>query len=305
MSEIELPEIFTFDSGVAGKHLVVTGAVHGNEPCGPIAIKRVMHEINNGKLAVARGKVSFVPVCNQRARAQNVRQTERNLNRMMFPKEAPQAYEDYLDNVLCPLFDTADILLDLHSCHSQSPPFVFLGPCDAVNADYAHVLPVNHYVHGFADSLGAATADIDPRFAMGTTEYTRAQGGLALTLECGSHLDESAPEVGYQAILRVLRYSGVADVPQNLFVPDEPEGTAQSICQTMTFIKEEQGRFTKPWQNMSPVRKGEVLAVFESGREIIAPEDGFIILPKEHEKTGEEWFAFGIRSDYFEKAGKA
>lgn len=301
MAEIERPEIFKFDSGVAGKHLVVTGAVHGNEPCGPIAIKRILTDIESGDIKITRGKVSFVPVCNPRARAQNVRQTDRNLNRMMFPKDNPQAYEDHLDNVLCPLFDTADVLLDLHSCHSQSPPFIFLGPCDKANADYARVLGVNHYVHGFADALGDATSDIDPKFAMGTTEYTRSKGGIALTLECGSHLDETAPEIGYQAVLRALRYFELAEIDPAM-IREQQDTTEHCIRMVQAIMKEEEGQFTRPWQNFSQVQGGEILAHYESGKTITAPQDGYIILPKEHEKAGEEWFSFGITSDYFVRA---
>jgi predicted deacylase len=303
MSEIELPEIFEIDSGNAGLHLVVTGGVHGNEPCGVLAVQRILQEIEQGIITIEHGKVSFVPVCNPRARAQNIRQTERNLNRMMFPKSDPKAYEDHLDNVLCPLFDTADVLLDLHSCHSQSPPFIFLGPQTQENAEYARVLGVSHYVHGFAEALGDATADIDPKFAMGTTEYTRAQGGMALTLECGSHRDDTAPEVGYQAILRVLRYLGLAQVDQALI--REQQNTEQHcIRMTQAFIKEEEGQFAKELQNFTTVQAGEILATYESGKSIIAPADGYIILPKEHETVGEEWFSFGTASDYFESALK-
>ncbi len=303
MTQIELPEIFEIDSGHAGLHLIVTGGVHGNEPCGVLAVQRVLREIEQGIITIKHGKVSFVPICNPRARAQNVRQTERNLNRMMFPKPDPKAYEDHLDNVLCPLFDTADVLLDLHSCHSQSQPFIFLGACDAENAEYALALGVSHFVHGFADALGDATAGIDPKFAMGTTEYTRAQGGMALTLECGSHLDETAPEVGYQAILRVLRYLGVSHVDQTL-IREQQSIERHCIKMTQAFIKEEDGQFAKELQNFTTVQAGEVLATYESGRSIIAPADGYIILPKEHETVGEEWFSFGITSDYFEEALK-
>lgn len=301
MTQIEIPEIFEFDSGKSGKHLVVTGAIHGNEPCGPLAIKRVMEEIKQGVIGITAGKVTFVPVCNPRAYAQNVRQTERNLNRMMFPKDAPEAYEDHLDNVLCPLFDTADVLLDLHSCHSQSPPFIFLGACDQANAEYALALGVSHFVHGFEDALGDATADIDPKFAMGTTEYTREQGGLALTLECGSHLDETAPEVGYQAILRALSHFGLAAVDKAM-ISAQQDMTRHCVKMVKAFIKEEEGQFAQDWQNMSRVQGGEVLVHYESGKTITAPEDGYIILPKAFETTGAEWFSFGVESDYFERA---
>ncbi|OYU73378.1 MAG: succinylglutamate desuccinylase, partial [Burkholderiales bacterium PBB5] len=50
-----------------GPRLIVTGAVHGNEVCGTIGIRRVIAEIESGALVIARGSVAFVPVCNPQA----------------------------------------------------------------------------------------------------------------------------------------------------------------------------------------------------------------------------------------------
>ena len=56
-----------------GPRLIITGAVHGNETCGTKAILRVMAEIDSGKLLVANGSVTFVPVTNPLAFARGTR----------------------------------------------------------------------------------------------------------------------------------------------------------------------------------------------------------------------------------------
>jgi hypothetical protein len=42
------------------------------------------------------------------------------------------------------------------------------------------------------------------------------------------------------------------------------------------------------------VQKGEPMAFHADGSEIPAPEDGFIIMPKEDTPIGEEWFYLGV-----------
>ncbi|MDB5978070.1 MAG: succinylglutamate desuccinylase, partial [Nevskia sp.] len=83
-----------------GPRLIVTGAVHGNETCGTKAIRRIMEEIDNGKLLIAAGSVTFVPVTNPLAYQLEQRSGERNLNRNLFPNENPQDFEDQIANWL-------------------------------------------------------------------------------------------------------------------------------------------------------------------------------------------------------------
>ncbi len=307
MENDKKPEILSFGPG-NGPHLVVTGAVHGNETCGPAAISRALQCLKDGRIEITHGTVMFVPVANPRAYQQGVRFVERNLNRMMFPKDKPLHYEDHLDNVLCPLLDQADVLLDLHSFNAEGEAFVFLGPPKKADAEYARALGVRNFMHGFAESYAAskpASQDpVDPRASQGTTEYARLNGAMAVTLECGSHKDPEAVEVGFQAILNALEYHGLADIAPDLFDPRPvSKGGARAVRLTEVFYKTEEGRFAKPWVNMSAVKKGELLATFNSGATIIAPDDGFIVMPKEDEKVGLEWFHFGVVSDYFKKLG--
>src|SRR5512141_1549378 len=113
-----------------GPRLIVTGAVHGNETCGTKAIQRVMAEIDSGKLLVANGSVTFVPVTNPLAYQLVQRSGERNLNRNLFPNDAPQDFEDQIANWLCPLLAQHDVLLDLHTFNAESEPFVMMGTLD-------------------------------------------------------------------------------------------------------------------------------------------------------------------------------
>jgi len=299
---MKMPDVLQFGPGGNGPHLVISGAVHGNEKCGTTAIDRLIRCIDDGRIAIISGTLTLIPISNPLAFQLNKRFIDRNLNRNMYPKEHPQAYEDYLDNELCAIFRKASHLLDLHSFTAPGEAFVFLGPPRKSEADFARALGVRNFAHGWQDSYKGKEKSGNPLESQGTTEYTRLSGALAVTLECGSHKDPEAVEVAFQAILNALEYLGLATIDPDLFDPRPvSQGPEQVVRMTDVFYKEDEGRFAKPWKNMDFVKKGELLATFNSGKQIQAPEDGFVIMPVEHEKIGEEWFHFGVKSDFFEK----
>ena len=116
--------------GRSAPRLIVTGAVHGNETAGTRGIERVLGEIERGEIAITRGTVTFVPVCNPLAYLHGRRMGDRNLNRRLQPTATPRDNEDRIANVLCPLMAEHEVLLDLHSFRSPGRPFVMRGPAD-------------------------------------------------------------------------------------------------------------------------------------------------------------------------------
>ena len=73
--------------------LLVTGAVHGNERCGPQAIRQAATEIASGALKLEHGRVVFVPVVNRLADYRNVRFVDENLNRIFKYHSDPKTLE--------------------------------------------------------------------------------------------------------------------------------------------------------------------------------------------------------------------
>ena len=57
----------------AGPRVIIMGATHGNETCGTVAIRRVMEEIDSGRLQIVAGSVTFVPIVNPKAYEQVTR----------------------------------------------------------------------------------------------------------------------------------------------------------------------------------------------------------------------------------------
>ena len=81
----------SYTGAADGPRVIFLGAVHGNEACGTTAIRRAIATLQSGELTLLQGCVTFVPICNPRAYAENTRFIDRNLNRHFYPKEEKKA----------------------------------------------------------------------------------------------------------------------------------------------------------------------------------------------------------------------
>jgi uncharacterized protein len=304
-------ESIQFATPTPGPRLIVTGAVHGNETCGTIAIRRVLDDIGHGRLKIAAGEVTFVPVTNPLAFERRQRQGDRNLNRKLAPNSDPREFEDHVANWLCPLLARHDVLLDLHSFHTGGEPFVLVGPEDNAGAlePFGHAareqalalrLGVRRIVDGWLGTYAAGVArrraqlgpdvgaavTLDPDYGVGTTEYMRRVGGWGMTLECGQHDDPQAPEVGYRAILNTLAHLRLIDAPD-----PASAGNVESLRLFEVVDKDHAGdRFARPWTSFDPVAAGDVIGVRHDGTPLHAPSEARVVFPNPNSEPGQEWF---------------
>ena len=291
-----------------GPRLIVTGAVHGNETCGTVAIRRVMEEFDSGRLVVANGSVTFVPITNPLAYRLEQRSGDRNLNRNLFPSEAPQDFEDRIANWLCPLLAQHDVLLDLHSFNADSEPFVMVGPQDnegplqpfkhaAKERALALRLGVRRFVDGWLATYGAGVqrrlSDASQlqtvlRYGVGTTEFMRSTGGYALTLECGQHRDPQAPEVGYRAIMNTLAHLGIIDAPA-------PQPVALDAIEALSMVVvhdkfDKADSFSRTWRSFDPVDIGTEIGKRADGTPVLSELAGRILFPDVNAGPNQEWY---------------
>lgn len=298
----------SYASPYSGLSLIITGAVHGNETCGTVAIQKVIKDFECGALLMRHGSVTFVPVTNPLAYAKGERTGDRNLNRNLFPNPNPQNFEDRVANWLCPLLAQHDVLLDLHSFNAASEPFVMVGPRnnDGPLEPFTHEqqeralakrLGVRRFVDGWLRTYGdgvqrrmSGSSELQTvlRYGMGTTEYMRSVGGYALTLECGQHNDPQAPEVAYRAILNTLAFLGMIDAPE-----PEPVAPEQMEALSMTTVYDKQhadDQFSRSWSSFDPVKQGEEIGRRADGTPVLAEFDGRILFPDAAAEANSEWY---------------
>ncbi|WP_026177432.1 succinylglutamate desuccinylase/aspartoacylase domain-containing protein [Thiobacillus denitrificans] len=297
----------SFTGLAPGVRLIVLGAVHGNETCGTQAVRRVIAEIESGRLGIANGSVTFVPVTNPLAYARHQRMGDRNLNRNLAPTATPLEFEDHIANWLCPLLAQHDALLDLHSFHTAGEPFVMLGPQDnngtlepfaraAEETALALRLGVRRFVDGWLDTYAAGVArrlaagvsarEADVHYGVGTTEYMRAQGGIALTLECGQHDDPAAPAVAYRALHNTLAHLGLTAVED----PAPVMATEALRLYQVIDRSHPDDTFARGWSSFDHVHAGEMIGTRHDGTPVTADRDGCIVFPNPGALPGQEWF---------------
>lgn len=300
-----------------GPRLIVLGGVHGDETCGTAGIERAVAGFDAGALRLLRGQLTMVPVANPLARRRLRREGERNLNRLFEPTapgQQPADYEARITNLLCPLLDRHEVLLDLHSFQSEGEAFAMIGPRDNAGTlepfarafeegQLALHLRTPRVVEGWLDIYAAGVAQraggkpVDPgevAFGRGTNEYMRSRGGYGVTLECGQHEDPSAPRIAYEAILSALRLLGMIAPEPGAAPPPKP-----SLLRLVSVVDRfhEEDQFVREWATFDPVSRGDPIAVREDGSMLHADRDGFIVFPNAEALPGTEWFYFAVESD--------
>ncbi len=304
--------IHTVASLHPGPRLVVLGGVHGDETCGTVGIERVLAELDAGALQLVRGQLTLVPVANPLARARLAREGERNLNRSFGRTGSPADNEARIANLLCPVLDAHEVLLDLHSFQSAGEPFAMIGPRDnsgtlepfaraCEEGQLALHLGTRIVVEGWLDVYAAGLAQRDGGrrplddaldFGRGTNEYMRSCGGYGVTLECGQHRDPAAPGVAQAAIHAALRLLGMVDQ-----APTLPPPPRLLRLTGVTDRLHEDDRFVREWATFDPVSRGEPIGVRADGSVLAAERDGFIVFPNSAALPGTEWFYFAVASE--------
>ena len=282
-----------------GPALIVLGAVHGNEVCGAHAIARTIADLHAGRLRLARGRLTLVPVANPLAFRQGTRGGERNLNRHFVPRADPQDYEDRVTRRLAPLLAAHDALLDLHSFHTAGAPFTMVGPLDnpgprepfaraAEELALARAVGAPQVVQGWLevyDRAARARGEQPGDDGIGTNEYMRSQGGYAVTLECGFHDDPQAIEVAAQAIRGALAHLGLAAVPA-----PAPHGGRVARLREVVLREAPGDTLARDWRSFDPVAADELLGTRADGRAVRAERAGCVLFPFPESQVDQEWF---------------
>ncbi len=307
-----------------GPKILVLGAVHGNETCGTRGIFKMLQEFEAGTRQLKTGAVTFVPITNPKAFMQKHRNGDRNLNRNLQPTQTPKEFEDRIANWLCPLMQQHDALLDLHSFHTGGQPFAMVGPPNntgtlepfsnsAAEEALAVILGVSRFVDGWLDTYARGVArrmqehagssdrkhllSTDPSYGIGTTEYMRSQGGLAITLECGQHDDAQSPLVAYQAIQNTLAHFGLIDAPA-------PAAAALREMLNLYEVIDKahaDDHFAKTWRSFDALKAGELIGTRANGQAVHAQQDSFIVFPNPAATAGNEWFYLAKATDRLSK----
>lgn len=289
----------SFNGDPAGPTLIVVGGIHGNEPAGVLALRRIADELD-GLSSKLRGRVYFL-TGNTRAINKGLRFIDHDLNRAWTRRNlSPRGSEHIestseghelreLDSLIDSILVTARdevYIMDLHSTSATGLPFATVG--DTLrNRNFARRF-------GVTILLG-----IEEQLEGTMLEHFNNLGAVTLGFEGGSH--DSPETVENHAALTWLGLvnSGIlsaADVPGF----DQKAARLAATGKGLKIVEVRYREAIRPeddfemnpgFNNFDRITEGQILAKNRSG-EIRAVESGMILMPL-YQKLGEDGFFIG------------
>ena len=264
-----LEKIIQIKGRNGGPTSMILAGVHGNEPCGVEAFKRLLPS-----LTIQKGRV-FFGYGNPEAIKRKVRFTEADLNRMFkyrtgIPKKDRRSYEYQRAQFLKKYLNKVDALLDLHSSRKvKNKAFVI---CQANGFDIAKYLPVKLVVSGFDN--------VQPG---GTDYYMNQISKIGICIECGQHNDPRSLKKAEAAIIAFLKARG--HIANNLKTKKQSYMNVYHMYVTKNPIF----TLTKYFQDFEKVRRGQIIGT-DGKIKVGAKRNSVILFSGNENQPGQEAF---------------
>lgn len=275
-----------------GPLVIVTAAIHGNEPAGVLALRRVFAALERLEPRLA-GRVLGL-IGNRGALVAGQRFLARDLNRLWTsrsiaalaaadprdddPEEAEQrALLEAIDGELAQPHDEV-LHLDLHSTSGDSPPFLVLNR-DEKSRELAAELGVP-VLEGLLDNVEGTVLD-----------FGAARGFTSLVLEGGQNEAPETIEHHESAVWLVLRAAGLIEDEPRFELEFHRERIARSVQGippavriVLRYAIDPDERFTMlpGFKSFERVQQGQLLALGGASgrREIRSPLGALLIMPR-------------------------
>ena len=272
-----IPFVQTFRADAPGRHVAVSAIVHGNEPCGAIALDWLLRE----GVRPVRGTLSlaFVNVAAYEAfDPQNpnaTRWVDEDFNRLWSDatlSDERTSVELARARELRPFVDTVDLLLDIHSMQHPCEPLMMAGPT-AKGRDLAlRIGTPATIVQDEGHAAGPRLRDYDG-FADEGSEKN------ALLIECGQHWEASAADVALDTAVRFLRGTGAIapDWGETHLRPLPPEQRTLQITDRVT-VRTDAFAFAQEFTGMDVIADEGTVIARDGEDEVRAPYDGCVLV---------------------------
>ena len=295
-------KIGSYDRGVAGPTLLLTGGVHGNEPAGAAAAGRVLEELQQrgvelrGRVVALRGNVG--------ALASGVRYVDRDLNRgwsegaIAATRARPLAARSAEDREQLALIDAFEevertatgpiVYVDLHTSSADGAPFLCLA--DTIDNRRLGLMTGVPIILGIEETIAGASL-----------EWFADRGIAGLAIEGGQHADPAAVDHHVAAVWELLVGTGMVPVGAVDLAPHRARlrravGDAPPIVEIthrQAIVPEDEFRMRPGFVNFSRVARGALLATDRQG-DLRAPAACHVVLPL-YQELGEDGYFLARR----------
>ena len=296
--------VITLDSGLSGPHVFISSIVHGNEPCGALAIDWFLkkdYRPLSGKLTLGfmniEAYLAFDPLNPNRTRW-----VEEDFNRLwaegvLEDPKRKRTSEFLRANEVKNIVSQVDYLLDIHSMQKPCVPLMMAGMLNK-GIDFARDVGMQMPI--ISDSGHNEGMRMRDYFGFSNKESQKN----ALLVECGQHWAKSSEIVAIETMIRFLRTTSIMD--EN-FADDfiyknkvlNFQNDVYKVGKIIT-IKSENFKFDQDWQGFETLKKG-VLIGKDDNEEVYAPyEETILIMPSKRLFPGKTAVRLAYKlSDYY------
>ena len=275
--------VWRFDSGVPGRHVMITALIHGNELCGAWAIQGLLE----AGVRPQRGTLTLA-FCNlaafDRFDAANhdaSRFVEQDMNRQWSDEriDAADTQERRRAAQLRPYVAEADWLLDLHSMHEPCAPLMLTG-VQPRNLELARAMRSPEHVVVDAGHTDGTRMRDSGRFGLPDDQ---AGDSRSLLVECGFHGDPASRAVAQDQCLRFLQAAGALDAAElarllpGWRLPDAPRQWALEVTGPVV-AKSEGFTFTEPFTGLEVFAKAGTVIGDNDGEPVTTPYDDCVLV---------------------------
>lgn len=277
--------VWRFDTGLPGRHVLVTALVHGNELCGAWALRDLLAagvRPRRGSLSLAFANLDafdrFDP-----GDPHASRYVHTDMNRLWgsLPWQrdgAAHGAEHRRVLELLPCVEASDWLLDLHSMHEPGPPLALVG---ALPHHAAQACSLGLHALCVADRGHRAGVRLRDHGHYGDPQ---ALDRFALLVECGYHGSREAVDVARDTLARFLVHAGLferADLPATWWREEAAvAGTLLEVTHTVTVAQGTAPRFVTDWRCGDVIDQAGTLIGWTGGEPVRTPYDRcWLVMP--------------------------
>ena len=276
--------VASFDSGKPGPHVMINAVTHGNEICGAIALNHLFKASvrpKHGKLTL--GFINHLAYSNFDPENPGIsRFVDEDFNRVWV--------EDRLEGLevtaelrrareLRPVFDTVDLLLDIHSMGTYSKPLMI---CNGLKKEREFTVDVNfpaHIMCGSGHIIGKRLIEYTPF-------NDDVNNKVALLVEAGQHWAAGTEIASLDTALHFLRASGIVDpefVDCHLSERGKNPSTAEmwDVTDGITAVTDN-FNFVKPFVGMEIISDAGTIIANDGDLEIKTPYDDCLLMMPNH-----------------------
>lgn len=271
-----IPYVWRFESGKPGPNVMVSAIVHGNEPCGAIALDGLLQRDTRpvtGSMTLAFMNIAAYEAFDP-ADANATRWIDEDFNRVWdvevlegdrISSELRRARE------VRPALADIDYLLDIHSMQHLAPPLLMSGR-HARAKDLAAKVGVPERVVGDAGhAAGRRMRDY------GAFDDPNASA-TALLIECGQHWQAAAGDLARESAARFLVATGVLSRETLEEFSEAPRAQSGfTVIDTIT-IKADEFVFAEPFSGGEIIAKKGTLLGHDGDEPVVTPEDDLMLV---------------------------